>query len=82
MVTTKILLTDTLAGRLGALAAANGKTLDEFIQGVLSALDPVPPADLRARYTEAASLVGSIEDPEGRTDLSARHDAYAWDPQP
>lgn len=80
MVTARIQLTEEQAERLTAQAAARGLSLEQYLEVILRTQGDQSLADLASRYARARRLIGTMTDPEGKTDLSVRHDAYAWDP--
>ena len=76
MVRTQIQLTEEQARRLRAWAAENGASLAEAIRRSVDRMLSETEADLDARYARAATVIGTIEDPEGATDVSKHHDDY------
>jgi hypothetical protein len=76
MVRTQIQLTEEQARRLRAWAAENGVSLAEAIRRSVDRMLSDTTADLEARYARAATVIGSLEDPEGATDISTHHDRY------
>ena len=76
MIRTQIQLTEGQARRLRAWAAEHGVSLAAAIRCSVDRMLSEGTADIEARYARAASVLGSIPDPDGASDVSVEHDRY------
>jgi hypothetical protein len=76
MVRTQIQLTAEQARRLRAWARDEGVSLAEIVRRCVERTLASRPGDRDAGFARAAELIGSLIDPEGRTDLARDHDRY------
>ncbi|NOY45199.1 MAG: ribbon-helix-helix protein, CopG family [Deltaproteobacteria bacterium] len=76
MVRTQIQLTENQNRRLRDLARREGISLAEAIRRCVQRALAETTEDRAALYARAAELVGSLERPEGPSDLAENHDRY------
>ncbi len=76
MVRTQIQLSESQARRVRAVAQQEGISMAEGIRRCVDAALEDENHDLDELYARALSMAGSLEDPEGATDLAERHDDY------
>lgn len=79
MVRTQIQLTEEQAARVKRAARERGISMAEVVRRCIDrwlGADGSP--DLDALYERAIEAAGALHDREGRTDVSERHDDYAW----
>jgi len=75
MLRTQIQLTDGQHRLLRAAARREGVSMSEVVRRCIARFFDEE-EDRQDLYARASDLVGKLDDPQGATDLSARHDEY------
>lgn len=79
MVRTQIQLTEEQTARVKKAARERGISMAELIRRCIDRwMEEEASPDLDALYERAMRIAGTFHDREGRTDVSERHDDYAW----
>lgn len=72
MLRTQVQLTDEQVRRVRQVARREGVSLAEVVRRCIDA--GLRESSREVLYARASELVGAFDDPEGRRDLSSRHD--------